>query len=228
MVRKAQDIQAAYEVEGNQYGNPPDSTLYHLGLLDTFDPRAVAMNVTPVPSIGQSTDAHHAAGPIDVTLPLKVALQGDGWKELLGNAIGRTHIDADETSTGTGAPGGDGIDAVHALTTDVYSHAILAKDLSTTQHTLCTGVVVNEATLEADYTAGGYMTLDAQCTALYSEDDDDGDFTFNQNDAYNGVAFPSAPTADPLLPTDMTLSYSVSTTANALAITDTAGNYIEV
>tara|TARA_R100000700_G_scaffold1649_1_gene3838 strand:+ start:421 stop:1770 length:1350 start_codon:yes stop_codon:yes gene_type:complete len=228
MVKKAQDIQAAYEVEGNQYGNPPDSTLYHLGLLDTFDPRAVAMNVTPVPSIGQSTDAHHAAGPIDVTLPLKVALQGDGWKELLGNAIGRTHVDADETSTGTGAPGGDGIDAVHALTTDVYSHAILAKDLSTTQHTLCTGVVVNEATLEADYTAGGYITLDCACTALYSEDDDDGDFTFNQNDAYNGVAFPSAPTADPLLPTDMTLSYSVSTTANALAITDTAGNYIEV
>ena len=230
MVKKAQDIQAAYEVEGNQYGNPPDSTLYHLGLLDTFDPRAVAMNVTPVPSIGQSTDAHHAAGPIDVTLPLKVALQGDGWKELLGNAIGRTHIDADETSTGTGAPGGDGIDAVHSLTTDVYSHAILAKDLSTTHHTLCTGVVVNEATLEADYTAGGYITLDTACTALYSEDNDAGDFTFNQNDAYNSVAFPSAPSADPLLPTDLTLSYSTATVANALAITEASdvGNYVEV
>ena len=230
MVKKAQDIQAAYEVEGNQYGNPPDSTLYHLGLLDTFDPRAVAMNITPVPSIGQSTDAHHASGPIDVTLPLKVALQGDGWKELLGNAIGRTHIDADETSTGTGAPGGDGIDAVHSLTTDVYSHAILAKDLSTTHHTLCTGVVVNEATLEADYTAGGYITLDTACTALYSEDNDAGDFTFNQNDAYNSVAFPSAPSADPLLPTDLTLSYSTATVANALAITEASdvGNYVEV
>jgi len=230
MVKLAQDIQAAYEVEGNQYGNPPDSTLYHLGLLDTFDPRAVAMNITPVPSIGQSTDAHHASGPIDVTLPLKVALQGDGWKELLGNAIGRTHIDADETSTGTGAPGGDGIDAVHSLTTDVYSHAILAKDLSTTHHTLCTGVVVNEATLEADYTAGGYITLDTACTALYSEDNDAGDFTFNQNDAYNSVAFPSAPSADPLLPTDLTLSYSTATVANALAITEASdvGNYVEV
>ena len=230
MVKLAQDIQAAYEVEGNQYGNPPDSTLYHLGLLDTFDPRAVAMNITPVPSIGQSTDAHHASGPIDVTLPLKVALQGDGWKELLGNAIGRTHIDADETSTGTGAPGGDGIDAVHSLTTDVYSHAILAKDLSTTHHTLCTGVVVNEATLEADYTAGGYITLDTACTALYSEDNDAGDFTFNQNDAYNSVAFPSAPSADPLLLTDLTLSYSTATVANALAITEASdvGNYVEV
>ena len=228
MVKKAQDIQAAYEVEASNYGDPPNSVLYHLGLLDTFDPRAVAMNVTPVPSIGQSTDAHHAAGPIDVTVPLKVALQGDGWKELLGSAIGRTHIDGDETSTGSGAVGADGIDAVHSLTTDVYSHAILAKDLSTSQHTLCTGVVVNEATLEADYTAGGYMTLDAACTALYSEDVDSGTFTFNQNDNYNSVAFPNAPSADPLLPTDMTLSYSTTTTSNALAITDTAGNYIEV
>ena len=165
MVKLAQDIQAAYEVESSNYGNPPDSTLYHLGLLDTFDPRAVEMNVTPVPSIGQSTDAHHAQGPIDVTVPLKVALQGDGWKELLGNAIGRTHIDGDETSTGDGAIGADGIDTAHALTTDTYSHAILAKDLSTTQHTLCTGVVVNEATLEADYTTGGFMTLDCACTA---------------------------------------------------------------
>ena len=227
MVRKAQDIQAAFEVEGNQYGNPPDSVLYHLGLLDTFDPRAVNMNITPVPSIGQSTDAHHASGPIDVTLPLKVALQGDGWKELLGNAIGRTHIDGDETSTGDGAPGGDGIDAAHSLTTDIYSHAILAKDLSTTHHTLCTGVVVNEATLEADYTAGGYITLDCACTAMYSEDDDDGDFTFNNNDAYNGVAFQSAPSADPLLPTDLTLSYSTAT-VTGLNINDTAGNYVEV
>tara|TARA_R100000231_G_scaffold106739_1_gene79013 strand:+ start:39 stop:1403 length:1365 start_codon:yes stop_codon:yes gene_type:complete len=227
MVKKAQDIQAAFEVEGNQYGNPPDSTLYHLGLLDTFDPRAVAMNITPVPSIGQSTDAHHTSGPIDVTLPLKVACQGTGWQELLGNAIGRTHIDADETSTGDGAPGGDGIDAVHSLTTDVYSHAILAKDLSTNQHTLCTGVVVNEATLEADYTTGGYITLDAACTALYSEDADNGDFTFNQNDAYNGVPFPSAPSADPLLPTNMTLSYSTAT-VDGIRLNDTAGNYVEV
>ena len=230
MVRITQTIEAAYEVEST-YGSPPGSNLYHLGLLDTFDPRAVEMNITPVPSIGQSTDAHHASGPIDVTLPLKVALQGDGWKELLGSAIGRTHIDNDETSTGSGAVGADGIDAVHSLTTDVYSHAILAKDLSTTQHTLCTGVVVNEATLEADYTAGGYMTLDCACTALYSEDDDDGDFTFDATGSgamtYNSLPFPSPPTSDPLLPTDLTLSYSTAT-VDGIRLNDTAGNYVEV
>jgi len=224
MVKLTQDIQAAFEVE-TTYGNPPDTELFHLGLLDTFDPRQVNMNITPVPSIGQSTDSHHASGPLNVTVPLKVALQGTGWQELLGNAIGRTNID--QPNTGISDVVG-GIDTAHALTTNTYSHSILAKDLSTNQHTLCTGVVVNEATLEADYTTGGYMTLDAQCTALYTEDDDDGDFTFNQNDTYNSVAFPSAPTADPLLPTDMTLSYSTTTVANALVVTDTAGNYIEV
>ena len=218
MVKLTQDIQAAFEVE-TTYGAPPDTTLYHLGLLDTFDPREVEMNITPVASIGQSTDSHHAAGPINVTLPLKVALQGTGWQELLGNAIGKTDVYS-------------AVDTAHSLTTSTYSHAIIAKDTSTGQHTLCTGVVVNEATLEADYTAGGFMTLDCACTALYSEDDDDGDFTFNPTgggaDAYNAVAFPSAPATDPLLPTDMTLSYSTSTTANALVVTDTAGNYIEV
>ena len=221
MVKLTQDIQAAFEVEST-YGDAPDTELFHLGLLDTFDPRAVNMNITPVPSIGQSTDAHHASGPIDVTLPLKVALQGTGWQELLGNAIGKTDISGS-------------IDTAHCLTTNTYSHVILAKDLSTGHHTLCNGVVVNEATLEADYTAGGYMTLDCACTAMYSEDDDDGAFTFVPISGgaamnYNSLAFPSAPTADPLLPTDMTLSYSTATVANALVITEASdvGNYIEV
>ena len=56
MVKLTQNIEAAYEVEST-YGSPPGSNLYHLGLLDTFDPRAVEMNITPVPSLGQSTDA---------------------------------------------------------------------------------------------------------------------------------------------------------------------------
>ena len=216
MVKLTQDIQAAFEVESS-YGDAPDTELFHLGLLDTFDPRAVNMNITPVPSIGQSTDAHHASGPIDVTLPLKVALQGTGWQELLGNAIGKTDVAA-------------AIDAPHCLTTDTYSHIILAKDLSTGYHTLCNGVVVNEATLEADYTAGGYMTLDCACTAMYSEDDEDGDFTFDAGSGamtYNSLAFPSPPTSDPLLPTDLTLSYSTAT-VDGIRINDTAGNYVEV
>ena len=220
MVKLAQDIQAAFEVESS-YGDAPDTTLYHLGLLDTFDPRAVNMNITPIPSIGQSTDAHHASGPLDVTLPLKVALQGTGWKELLGNAIGV--VDLGDSSD---------VDTPHSLTTSTYSHVILAKDLSTGHHTLCNGVVVNEATLEADYTTGGYMTLDCACTAMYSEDSDTGDFTFNPSGTgamqYNSLAFPSAPTTDPLLPTDMTLSYATATDADALQITDTEGKYVEV
>jgi hypothetical protein len=215
MVKLTQNIQAAYERESS-YGDPPDLTLSHLGLLDTFDPREVEMNITPIPSIGQSTDAHHASGPIDVTLPLKIACQGDGWKEFLGNAIGKTDVHG-------------AVNAPHSLTNSTYSHAILAKDFVTNQHTLCTGIVVNEATLEADYTTGGYITLDMLCTAKYSEDDDndDGNFTFN-SDTYDGVAFPSAPTADPLLPTDLTVSYSTATDADALQITDTLGNYVEV
>ena len=232
MVKLTQDIQAAYEVESD-YGDAPDTALYHLGLLDTFDPRQVNMNITPVPSLGQSTDAFHASGPIDVTLPIKVGLQGDGWKELLGNAIGSTDI---------GDDAGD-LDAPHCLTTSTYSHVILAKDLSTGHHTLCNGVVVNEATLEADYTTGGYMTLDCSCTAMYSEDDDDGNFTFNPSGTgamqYDTLAFPSAPTSDPLLPTDLTVSFSAASDPlstsrfviqddDALQLTDTAGKYVEV
>jgi len=227
MVKLTQDIQAAFEVE-TTYGNPPDTELYHLGLLDTFDPRQVEMNITPVPSIGQSTDSHHASGPIDVTLPIKVACQGTGWQELLGNAIGKTDMYS-------------AVDVPHALTSNLYSHAIVAKDLSTNHYTLCTGVVANEATLQADYTAGGYMTLEAACTALYSEDSDTGDFTFNDNDTYNSIAFPNAPSSEPLLPSNLTLSFGadsdpLSTTnfvikdADAFKITEpsVAGKYVEV
>ena len=110
MVKITQNIEAAYEPE-SAYATAPGSNLYHFGLLDTFDPRAVNMNITPVPSIGQSTDAHHASGPLDVTLPLKVALQGTGWQELLGNAIGKTDVYS-------------AVDTAHSLTTGTYSHII--------------------------------------------------------------------------------------------------------
>ena len=228
MVRKAQDIQAAFEVE-TTYGDAPDTELFHLGLLDTFDPRQVNMNITPVPSIGQSTDAHHASGPIDVTLPLKVACQGTGWQELLGNAIGRTNVDQPNINPSDVK---SGIDAPHSLTTNTYSHAILAKDLSTGHHTLCNGVVVNEATLEADYTAGGYITLDTSCTAQFSEDSDTGDFTFNPSGTstsmnYNSLPFPSPPSADPLLPSNLTVSFSTAS-VDGIRLNDTAGNYVEV
>ena len=92
MVKLTQNVEVAYEVEST-YSDPAGSTLSHLGLLDTFDTRSVDMNISPVPSIGQSTDAFHASGPIAVTVPIKVACQGTGWPQLLGRAIGSTNVD---------------------------------------------------------------------------------------------------------------------------------------
>jgi len=223
MVRLTQNVEAAFEVE-TSYSDPADSSLTHIGLLDTFDPRAVAMNITPVPSIGQSTDAHHAAGPIDVTLPLKVACQGTGWKQLFGRAIGATDLD----------DGGGGTTLVpHKLTNSVSSLAILAKETGV-GYTLATGVVPNEVTLEADFTTGGYMTVDAACTAFYSQDSAANDLDFSNDDGllidnYSDVTFPSAPTDEPLLPSDLTISYAkTSDLESSLNIDGPAGSYIEI
>ena len=87
MVKLTQNVQAAFEPE-TAYATSSDGALTHFGLLDTFDPRAVEMAITPVASIGHSTEPFHSAGPINVLLPIKVALQGTGWKSLLGRAIG--------------------------------------------------------------------------------------------------------------------------------------------
>ena len=218
MVRLAQTVEAAFEVEST-YGDPPGTALTHLGLLDTFDPRAIEMNITPVPSIGQSTDAHHASGPIAVTLPLKVALQGTGWQQLLGRAIGST---TEYSSTKSPSK----------LTNTADSLAVLARDTAG-DYTLVTGVVPNEVTLEADYTTGGYITLDSQCTAFYTQDDSDANFAgFLQPDGgggsdYSAVAWPSPPTSEPLLPSDLVVSYSTATT-NGVSINRTAGHYVEV
>ena len=212
MVKITQNVEAAYEVE-TSYGDPPDSTLLHLGLLDTFDPRAVEMNIAPIPSIGQSTDAFHARGPINVSLPLKVACQGTGWKALLGRAIGVT---TEFGSTKTPSK----------LTSSVDSLSVLAKETGGA-FTLVGGVVPNEVTLEADYTAGGFITLDTVCTAQFSEDSSDGNFTEFYGDDYSNNAFPAAPTADPLLPTDLTVSFSTATT-DGIRIDRTDGHSVEI
>ena len=150
MVKLTQNVEVAYEVEGT-YSDPAGSTLSHLGLLDTFDPRSVEMNITPVPSLGQSTDAFHARGPLAVAVPLKVACQGTGWQQLLGRAIGKTDVYGS-------------VDAPHSLTTGVDSIALLAREGS--EFTLVTGVVPNEVTLTADYSTGGYITCEANCTGF--------------------------------------------------------------
>ena len=219
MVRLQQNVEAAFEAESS-YGDPPASALSHLGLLDTFDPRAVEMAIAAVPSIGQSTEPFHASGPINVTLPIKVALQGDGWKHILGRAIGSTTI-------GSAVP--------HCLTSSVNSLAILARE-NGVGYTLATGVVPNEVTLEADYTAGGFMTLDAQCTAFYTQDStaDNANFSDDTNptaflvDNYSAVSFPSGPTTDPLLPTDLTVSVGTAAATKGIVPDGPAGSYIEV
>ena len=218
MVKLAQDIQAAYEVESSNYGNPPDSTLYHLGLLDTFDPRQVEMNITPVPSIGQSTDAFHASGPIAVTVPIKVACQGTGWKQLLGQAIGQTTIDSYLHG--------------HKLTTGVKSLAVLVKETGV-GYTLATGVVPNEVTLTADYSTGGYITCEANCTAFYTQDSaaDNANFSDDNGfliDDYSGVTWPESPSADPLLPTDLSVTVGTIATTKGLSVDGPFGSYVEV
>ena len=174
------------------------------------------MNITPVPSLGQSTDAFHARGPIAVAVPLKVACQGTGWQKLLGHSIGKTDVYGS-------------VDAPHSLTTSADSIALLARE--GTDYTLVTGVVPNEVTLTADYTTGGYITCEATCTGFYSQDavgtadfSDDGKLLI---DDYSGVAFPAAPSADPLLPTDLTVSYGAAT-ESILNIDGPEGSYIEI
>ena len=217
MVKLTQNVEVAYEVEGT-YSDPADNTLLHLGLLDTFDPRSVEMNITPVPSLGQSTDAFHARGPIAVAVPLKVACQGEGWQKLLGHSIGKTDVYGS-------------VDAPHSLTTAADSIALLARE--GTDYTLVTGVVPNEVTLTADYTTGGYITCEATCTGFYSQDATEANANFSNDgklliDNYDGVAFPAAPTPDPLLPTDLTVSYAATTDADGLQINRTAGHYVEI
>ena len=182
MVRLSQNVEAAYEPE-SAYATAPGSNLYHLGLLDTFDPRQVERSITPVPSLGQSTDAHHAVGPLGVTVPIKVACNGNGWKQLLGKAIGGTEILSDKRANN--------------LTTSVESLAVIAKETGG-DYTLVAGVVPNEVTLSADYTTGGYITVEANCTGYYSLDEGDANFDGFLGDDYSGVTWPAAPSADPL------------------------------
>jgi hypothetical protein len=225
MVKITQNVEAAYEEETGGYGNPPDSTLLHIGLLDTFDPRAVEMNITPVPSLGQSTDAFHAKGPKNVTLPLKMACHGTGWQSILGFAIGRTYADALVTAGAAGSNLGTPM----KLTNSINSVAILARETGG-DFTLVGGVVPNEVTLAADYTTGGYITLEANCTAQNTEDTSDGDFSAGfYGDDYSNNAFPTAPTSDPLLPTDLTVAYSTAAQDDdMLKLNIAAGKYVEI
>ena len=212
MVKLTQNVEAAYEPE-SAYANAPGSNLYHLGLLDTFDPRQVERSVTPVPSLGQSTDTHHAKGPLGVTLPIKVACQGTGWKQLLGRAIGESTLASYKHG--------------NKLTTSVDSLAVLARETGG-DFTLVTGVVPNEVTLAVDYTTGGFVTCEATCTGFFTLDESDANFDGFLGDDYSSVTFPAAPSADPLLPTDVSLFVALGGLTKGLSIDGPKGSYVEV
>ena len=229
MVRLTQNIEAAFQPEvtaasggSNAYGDPdPDSALKHLGLLDTFDPRSVEMSITPVASIGQSTEGFHASGPIAISVPVKVAVQGTatGWQELLGRAIGGTSINS--------------VLNPNNLTSVADSMTLLVRDNATNEYTLAVGVVPNEVTLEADYTAGGYMTVDAMCTAFMTQDSTGTNANFSDDslfliDNFSASTFPAAPTTDPLLPTDLAITVGTAAATKGIVPDGPAGSYIEV
>ena len=76
-----------------------------------------------------------------------------------------------------------------------------------------------------------FMTLEANCTAQYTEDDSDGNFTGGEfyTEDYSAVAFPASPSSDPLLPTDLTVAYSTATQDDdMLKLNIAAGKYVEI
>jgi len=229
-VKLAQKVNAFFEAE-TAYGDPVGSNLYHIGRLDTFDPRMLDHQYAGVPTIGHSTDAHVIKGPTKVTLPLKIGLWNDsntnlgsGWRTLLGQAIGLTTIDSASRPA--------------FLTTAVDSSTIIAEEAvgSNWQTTLVSGVSFNGATLEADFTAAAPMTLDFDALAYYTvEGVADSSRTTARNFAtqfvrqdYSSASLPSQPTSDPLLAQDLTIEYSTAAATNGLTIDGPAGSYVEV
>ena len=142
-----------------------------------------------------------------------MACNGNGWKQLLGKAIGGTEILSDKRANN--------------LTTSVESLAVIAKETGG-DYTLVAGVVPNEVTLSADYTTGGYITVEANCTGYYSLDEGDANFDGFLGDDYSGVTWPSAPSADPLLPTDLSVTVGVAAATNKLTVDGPANSSIEI
>ena len=221
---------AAYWEEETAYGTPLGANLRHVGLLDTFDPRMFDRQYAAIPSIGHSVDPHQLSGPVNVTLPLKIGLWGDGWKSLLGRAIGITSMTGDSSNL---------IPAF--LTTGTDSVTILAEEelASTWQATMVPGVTFNSAMLEADFSTANPMTVTFDCLARFSVEGTAGTRTVSKNfgtvydggSSYHTSTIEAAPSADPLTAQDLTLSYSTATgalDADALQLTDTSGKYVEV
>jgi len=215
---------AAYWEEETTYGAVIGTNLRHVGLLDTFDPRMFDRQYAGIPSIGHSVDPHQLSGPVNVTLPLKIGLWGDGWKSLLGRAIGLTTVYGS-----TNAPA--------FLTTGTDSVTILAEEelASTWQATMIPGVTFASASLEADYSTPNPMTVTFDCLGRFSVEGTAGTRTASKNfgtlygsGSYETSTIEAAPSGDPLTAQDLTLTYSTASDADALRLTDTSGKYVEV
>jgi len=225
-LRLSQRVNAYYVIEST-YGTCPASTIRHAGLLDTFDPRNVEKQYTPMAAVGKSTDSHIVAGPSRVTVPFKIGMWGDGWKDLLGRAIGVT------------------ASAPQHLTTSVDSVSLLADEEitgSAFQSTLVSGVSFNSVVLEADYTTNTPITLDFDAFGYFLNDRTDSSKSTSRN--FNsgflqvnlsGQALPSEPTTNPITASDMTVSIgthqgnaSQTTQTKGLSFDGPAGSYVEV
>ena len=230
-VRQSQQVNAYFRSEDTYASIGKESqaagALSHIGLLDTFDPRMLDHQYAAVSTIGYSVAPHVLKGATNVMVPLKIGMWGDGWKTLLGRCIGQSTI-------------ASGLRPAF-LRPDVQTVAIVAEEqlASTFQCSLASGVAFNKAELELDYTTNAPATINFDATAYYVVDRDadasrstarnftTGDSLFIQSD-FSSQAIPSEPTGDPILPADVTISYSKGSMSKGITVDGPDNSYVEV
>jgi len=226
-----QSVNAYWNAEGT-YGTPAADGLNHTGSLDTFDPRMLDRQYTPINSIGQSTSSNILSGPIKITCPIKLGLHGSAWRNFFTRGMGISTI------------GGQSIG--QKLTSTIDSLSILADEKigSNYQATLVSGVAFNGIDLEADLTTGTLATLNCDTTAFWSEEGPSGASTLAaarnfsatgfERSNYGSIASGSVPTTSPATGQDITVKYGsqggnlATTLDKGLKIDGPANSYVEV
>jgi hypothetical protein len=230
-VRMPQSVNAYWNAEGT-YGTPAADGLNHTGSLDTFDPRMLDRQYTPINSIGQSTSPHILSGPIKITCPIKLGLHGSAWRNFFTRGMGISSI--------------NGTNIGQKLTSTINSLSILADEKigSNYQATLVSGVAFNGIDLEADLTTGTLATLNCDTTAFWSEEGPSGASTLAaarnfsatgfERSNYSSIASGSVPTTSPATGQDITVKYGsqggnlATTLDKGLKIDGPANSYVEV
>ena len=233
-VRMPQSVNAYWNAEST-YGTPAADALHHTGSLDTFDPRMIDRQYTPISSIGQSTNAHILSGPINIQCPLKIGLHGSAWRNFMTRAMGITTY----SISGSKLVG-------QRLTTGIDSVSILADEKigSNYQATLVSGVSFNSIDLEADMTTGSLATLNCDTLAYWSEEGPAGqtaytgarDFSASGfvRSNYGSVSAGAVPSSSPATGQDITVKYGsqggnlATTLDKGLKIDGPANSYVEV